>query len=342
MLKFRTYNDIENSYRTKTVNDIVDMGLAAKEIEWCVTEKVHGSNFSMWYDGVEFRSAKRSCLIGDTENFCGSLKVVSENKDKVIAIYNDLNLVPGTDVMAVYGEIFGGTYPHPNVEKAKNATQVQKGIFYSPENLFYAFDIRVNEIILDKDKSDELFQKHGIFYSKFLFRGTLKECLEYSNEFKSKIPEWLGLPEIEGDNICEGTVVAPIKTKFFGCGSRVILKNKNDKWKEKASESKSPKPPKEEITLSEEGNRLMDELDTYVCENRLKNVLSKIGAVTQKDFGKILGAMAIDTLKDFKKDNEEAFNALPEDDQKAINKRTSTVCQLLIRKHIVDIIDGNF
>jgi Rnl2 family RNA ligase len=296
----------------------------------------------MWYDGVEFRSAKRSCLIADDENFSVSRKVVTENKDKGIAIYNDLKLVPGTDVMAIFGEIFGGNYPHKDVEKVKNATQVQKGIFYSPDNLFYAFDIRVNETYLNYDKVIELFEKHGLFYAKILVRGTLKECMEYSNEFKSKIPEWLGLPEIEGENITEGTVLKPIDSKFFGCGSRVILKNKNDKWKEKASESKHPKPPKEEIKLSDEGNRLMTELDTYVCENRLKNVLSKIGTVTQKDFGKILGAMAVDTLKDFKKDHEDAFNALPEDDQKAINKRTSTVCQLLIRKHIVDIVDGNF
>jgi hypothetical protein len=40
-MKFHTYNDIENSYRTKTVNDIVDMGLAAKDVDWCATEKVH-------------------------------------------------------------------------------------------------------------------------------------------------------------------------------------------------------------------------------------------------------------------------------------------------------------
>lgn len=78
MIKFRTYNDIENSYRTKTVNDIVDMGLAAKEVEWCVTEKVHGClNFDSLIETLEFGMMK----IGDIIEKNIKCKVKSYNID---------------------------------------------------------------------------------------------------------------------------------------------------------------------------------------------------------------------------------------------------------------------
>jgi Rnl2 family RNA ligase len=341
-MKFKSYTEIENSYRTKTIDLIVEMGLSANTVEWCVTEKAHGSQYSIFYDGIDLRPAKRSCLIAEDDNFNGSLKVFADNKDKIVAIYKELNLTSGEDVLAVCGEIIGGSYPHPEVTKSTNATRVQKGIFYSPENLFYAFDIMVNERYLNYDEAVKLFTKHNIFYAKILKRGTLTECLQFPNEYKSYLPSWLGLPEIEGDNVCEGNVIKLIESKHFSTGSRVILKNKNDKWKEKSSESKNPKLPKEEIIVSPEAEILINELESYVCENRLHNVLSKIGVVTQKDFGKILGSLSVDALKDFRKDFEDQINLLSEEEQKILNKRVNLISQGLVRSHFVDILDGKF
>lgn len=44
MITFKKYNSIENSYRQKFLNYIVEQGKAAGE--WTVSEKVHGANFS--------------------------------------------------------------------------------------------------------------------------------------------------------------------------------------------------------------------------------------------------------------------------------------------------------
>jgi len=79
---------------------------------------------------------------------------------------------------------------------------------------------------------------------------------------------------------------------------------------------------------------------SYISENRLRNVLSKIGQVTQKDFGKILGALAVDVIEDYKKD----FNApeLEGKEEKLVNKLLNGEAATLIRKNFVNIIDGEF
>ena len=69
-MKFKRYNSIENTYRTKTINTIAEQGKSGGE--WVVEEKVHGANFSFWFDG-NLKTAKRSGFVGnDGENFFNS------------------------------------------------------------------------------------------------------------------------------------------------------------------------------------------------------------------------------------------------------------------------------
>ena len=336
---FHEYSSIENSYRTKTVNMIVDMGLSQVLTEWVVTCKIHGSNFSFWYDGTTHRNGKRTSLIAEGDNFYNCQQVIEDNQDKITQMYNVLNLTKDTDTLTVFGELFGGTYPHPDVKRNTAATAVQKGIYYSPDNLFYAFDIKVNGVYVDYDKCVEIFEKVNLFHAKILFKGSLKDALAYPNEFESTIPALLGLPPIP-NNICEGVIVKPVINKYFNDGSRVILKNKNDKWKERASASKNPKAPKEaEEPLMDDAQKLKDEMMSLVCENRLHNVISKIGQVTNKDFGKILGEFMKDVIKDFEKDNHEEFLKIDESIQKQIRKSVMTKSSTLIRSQFIDILD---
>lgn len=56
--------------------------------------------------------------------------------------------------------------------------------------------------------------------------------------------------------------------------------------------------------LSEQEFDLMNELLEYSTEQRVSNVLSKIGQVSHKDFGKILGLTVQDIFEEFTKDTE--------------------------------------
>ncbi len=98
---------------------------------------------------------------------------------------------------------------HESVEKVKNASKVQKGVAYCPDNRFYAFDIQVNcERFLDVGDCNKLFEGTNMLYAKTLFEGSLEECLAHSNEFDSTIPSQMGLPTLS-PNICEGVIIKP-------------------------------------------------------------------------------------------------------------------------------------
>jgi Rnl2 family RNA ligase len=143
------------------------------------------------------------------------------------------------------------------------------------------------------------------------------------------IPKWLGLPDLE-DNVCEGTIIKPKAVKFFGNGSRVILKNKNEKWSEVEKRDK-PRNPEKETVLSESGQEVFTTLMRYVTANRLNNVLSKEGGFSPKIMGKVIGMMAQDTLADFVKDQGSILENLEKTEQKIITKRLQNAVIKLIK-----------
>jgi Rnl2 family RNA ligase len=338
MATFKKYNSIENSYRQKFLNYIVEQGKA--DGEWTVTEKVHGSNFSFVVGEHEMKCAKRSGFIAKDEAFFDYERIVEKYGDSVKAIAEHLKATrEGIETVTVFGEIFGGNYPHPDVENDREISAVQKEVHYCPAIDFYAFDIMVNgEDYLSVDEANELFEKFNLFYAKTLFRGTLEECLAFEKEYVTTIPALLGLPTIEG-NIGEGNVIKPVEPRFLFSGSRVIIKNKTAKFSEK--KNKTPKV-KKALKLSPEAERLLGEMSALVTENRLRNVLSHIGEVTQKDFGKIMGEVNKDVIEDFMKDFKEEFVELDKKERQAITKDVGRQNAELLRKNFLNIIDGLF
>jgi len=335
-MKFKKYFDIENSYRKKFL-DIV----AAEKLdkgEFVVQEKAHGANLSFWYDGKDLKSAKRSGFIKD--DFYDYKPVEDENRERVKKLYAILKK-EGYDFseLAVYGELVGGTYPHKDVEKDTSTTRIQKGIFYTPHNEFYAIDAAIDGQLLDVDKFNQVMEKAGFLYAKTIFRGMFEECLKYPNNFPSQISVWLGLPELE-DNICEGVVIKPVIPKFLSDTTRVILKNKNEKWAEKAKARDRQKKP--QMTLSEKGEELFNEMLSLITENRLRNVLSKTGPISQNEFGKLIQCFSKDILEDFFKDHLEEYNRLEKKEQKQLTRKLSQQCAELIRLNFMNIVDGEF
>ena len=234
--------------------------------------------------------------------------------------------------MTIFGEVLGGSYPHPDVKPAKNALKVQKGIFYSPRNEYYAFDIQINhETYLDVNEANALFEKSGMLYAKTLEEGTIEKCLEYPNKFQTTIPSELGLPALENNN-CEGVIIKPKTNSHFRNGSRVILKNKNDKWLEKIKRDKKIDKSK---PLPEKVISLQEAIKDYITENRLNNVLSKIGEVTKNDFGKIIADLNRDAIEDFTKDFREDLEALDKKEKKLVTKSIVHKSSKLIREFFI-------
>ena len=335
-MKFKKYPSIENSYRKKIIDTIIEQEF--DQGDFVVQEKAHGANLSFWYDGTNFQSAKRTGFI---DNDFYDYEGVEKKYTKYIIDLYQLLKNDGYDfeILVIYGELIGGTYPHKDVLKDNSATRIQKGIFYAPHNDFYAIDMTLDGHLQDIDTFVKYMEQGGFLYAKTIFRGSLQDCLSYPNKFQSQIYKWLDLPEIE-DNCCEGTVIKPVKPAFFRNTERVILKNKNEKWAEKAREKK--RPPKAKPVYSDEVNKLCEALDLLVTQNRLRNVISKIGAIQKSEFGKLMQAFSKDCLEDFNTDHASEFQQLDKKEQKYITRNLNNTCSKLIRADFMNIVDGNF
>ena len=68
-MQFNKYAKMENSYQEKWLDIIRQNGLDIGQ--FCVTEKIHGSNFSFITNGEEIREGKRTSVIGESESFQG-------------------------------------------------------------------------------------------------------------------------------------------------------------------------------------------------------------------------------------------------------------------------------
>lgn len=333
---FKTYNSIENAYQTRVIDQIRLQGFGDEV--FIVQEKVHGANFSFFTDGKEIKIAKRTAFIERDEKFYNAHQILERYRknvidvfEKVKAIYQDLEAV------VIYGELFGGGYKHKEVEPVKDSIKVQKGVEYAPYNEFYAFDIKLNgTTYLDADLVNQIFEKTEFFYAKILFQGTLDEALKFPNVFDSKIPAWLELPEIE-NNMCEGTIVKTLKTKYFGNGSRVILKNKNEKWVEKSKMVRKDKPIQKEVHFSETAQNIWEEIQKYATANRLNNVVSKLGEFEPKMIGKVIGLFSQDILEDFEKDFPKVFTTIEKDEQKRINKKLNSLAIDIVKEELMTL-----
>ncbi|MGH1338393.1 MAG: RNA ligase, Rnl2 family [Aureispira sp.] len=329
---FKKYNSIENTYRKTFLEKIKGHGLWLKE--YVVQEKVHGANLSyITTDGQHFVGAKRRGLIGEEESFYNYNRILQSLQDKFTAIWEELkSKQPDLHHLIIFGELIGGSYPHKEVKQVKGALKVQKGVFYSPDNHFLAFDILINSThYLGVEEVNYHFEKQGILHAQTLFRGSIEDCLAYSNEFDSTIPKKLGFPLIS-PNICEGVIIRPVETAHFNNSTRVILKNKNEKWSEKKKFTKSIKKTD---ALPDKLSHLKAAILAYATDNRLNNVLSKLGEVTHQDFGQVMGLYNKDIIEDFTKDYAEVFQALSKKEQKSITKSIVKSTATLVRNKLI-------
>lgn len=335
---FKTYNSIENAYQTRVIDQIKLQGFG-DEI-FIVQEKVHGANFSFFTNGKEIKIAKRTAFITKDEKFFNAHQILERYRKNVLEVFRKVKAIyPDAETVVIYGELFGGGYKHKEVDPVEGAIRVQKGIEYAPYNEFYAFDIKLNGITyLDTEIINPIFEETGFFYAKTLFQGTLEEALRYPNVFNSKIPVWLGLPEM--NNMCEGTIIKTLKTRYFGNGARVILKNKNEKWIEKSKMvKKQERITQKQIQFSAAAQQIWEEIQRYVTVNRLNNVLSKTGEFAPEMIGKITGLFAKDILEDFEKDFPAVLTTIEKEEQKRINKKLNSLVINCIKEELTTLKD---
>ena len=335
MIKFKKYSSIENHFYKDYLDQVREQVPA--DMQWVVQEKVHGTNTSFICDGNDVKFAKRTSILGDDEKFYDYQEILEEYSDKVMSLYHRVcQFHEGVESISVFGELCGGVYPHPNVQRIGRLTLIQKGVFYTPGHEFYGFDIYVftkdEGYYLSVDETNALLEAERFFYARSIFTGLLDDCLKHPNQFQSKIAEWLGLPAID-DNICEGIVIRPVTPYYLRTGSRVLIKSKNEKFAEKKSSKRRNMQLEQQVEYSKELAELLGLLDPFVNENRLVNVVSHIGELKiPRDLGKLIKEMSYDVVEDFLKEHSALYNVIDKSEVKIFNKEFNKMVSALVKK----------
>jgi Rnl2 family RNA ligase len=294
-LVFTSYQSIANSSLKKFVESLKKQDAFKENEDWIVIEKIHGANYSLWTNGVDVEPGRRGGFITDEKSFFQSTAIRVKYEDRVRSLFNEF---PGARSVAVFGELFGGFYlGHP-----KTLPMIQKGVNYCPGHEFYAFDIYVDGSYVDYSLAQEIFTRYGFIHGRIEFRGGFEEALAYSrahNKDQSSIPTMLGL-DPPTDNVREGNVIRPEVTFFLSKGSRAMLKDKNAIFAERASTKNSN--IKRNDTLTEEEQKDLELLMSFVTEARLSNVISKFGIPTKKDINELVKQLCQDSIDDYKQE----------------------------------------
>lgn len=309
-----------NSEYEKMPKSLKGLHLTEKEqhelnkLKWVVTEKIHGANFSFIYEHQQLLYAKRKDYLKWDDDFFGFQIVAARMEDNVISLFEQLKQDISADRYIIYGELFGGGYPHPEVAPDQQVQAIQTGVYYSPAIQFCAFDIAVendtagSKKYLDYDVSMAYFERFGILYAQVLFAGKLSEALNFDININSGIPAQLQLPSIT-PNLIEGVVIKPLShSGLTDFETRPIIKIKNPQFDEEKKFHEAIKWSfiPDVTSRAEELTFLVDEMDRYITKNRLDSALSKTGRMdfsNEKRMQEIKQEFQEDIFTDFNDDN---------------------------------------
>lgn len=333
----QTHETMKNPEYEKMPKSLKNMGLNEKalqeleKVKWTVTEKVHGANFSFVYENHSLGFAKRKDFLKWTDDFFGFQTVAMALENKIMELFEQLSLDVKAERYILYGELFGGKYPHPEVQPDEQVQAIQTGVYYCPSVSFCAFDLAFEsgdqKHYLDYEAAIGYFERFGIFHATPLFTGRFNEALSFNTRIPSAIPAQLGLPPLEG-NIIEGVVIKPMNhSKLKELSERPILKLKNKEFDEekKFHEAEKWSYIPEARSQSEELSFIVEEMSNYINRNRLDSVLSKTGALKLDDHERLREIKAEflqDILTDFDLEHK-LWKELSETEKQWIEKRIS-------------------
>lgn len=269
------------------------------------TPKIHGSNLQMHYaPSSGLRYGRRSAFLSTGETHYGAVGVGAalDLPTKLAALFDGLALAhAGLQSVTVYGEVYGGWYPHPDVTPAKpRQKHVQKGVWYDPYVRIVAFDVQMvtnnRSSFLGYDDARFACMHVGIPFIPEAKRGPVLDVCEWATahagDCATDFYNPSGLPAL-ANNGGEGFVVRLVSEVCWE-GERALSKVKNPSFQEVA-EGKKDEDPEEPKDKKEEDPATLVALK-YLNLNRMTAVASKMGEaeVHPKNLRLMANAMTAD------------------------------------------------
>jgi Rnl2 family RNA ligase len=255
---------------------------------WVATEKLHGAQLVVGCDGRIVRVGKRKAWLED-EPFFGWQLLRVELEVAARAVQQTLG-----GVVRLYGELFGGAYPHPDVAARPGVSAVQTGIWYSPDVHFALFDVLVQGEFLGHSEVEALAAATGLRCAPLVGRGPYALVDALPVRAPTRVPAWFGLPTI-ANNVAEGLVLKP--DTRAAPEDRFVLKRKIAEFDDARFDEALPF--KSTVALS------LDELGAHAARlvnaARVASARSKVGTSLEA----VLTELVLDVLIDL----EAAFPA---------------------------------
>jgi Rnl2 family RNA ligase len=282
---------------------------ALHRVPWIVTEKIHGANFCVIADADSIRCAKRKALLPPDEDFFGHRTVIERIRPAIRRVFElARDRSPGLTRVFLYGELFGGGYPHPDVTSDPSVQPVQTGCWYSPTIELCLFDLATESAsdrddggeraYVDYDEAARLFDEAGLLYAKPLFRGSYEDASQYPLGFDSTLPAALGLPPLPPGNKAEGVVIKPahgVSVPRRPGLIRPVIKRKIAEFAEDERFHAAEKWSARRFMGSGAGalESMKFEVSALVNENRLHAAVSKVGRVEPGDAARVAEILAL-------------------------------------------------
>ncbi|MBB5132906.1 Rnl2 family RNA ligase [Thermocatellispora tengchongensis] len=246
--------------------------------EWIATEKIHGAQLVIAFDGREFHIGKRKAWLGGEEAFFGWQLLRGQLEQ---AARTALSL--GGSAVRIYGELYGGHYPHADVVPVPGVSAVQTGVWYSPDLRFALFDVLRHEgpddtgVLLPYADVAAVASSAGLDVVPLLGRGPRHELDALPLRFPTRVPRLLGLPDIPG-NHAEGIVMRPDVSA--PAQRRPIIKMKIEEFDELRFDESRPWNPHTRLSLDD----LRRLAHAMVNKPRLDSARSKTGPGSFHEF----------------------------------------------------------
>jgi Rnl2 family RNA ligase len=239
--------------------------------EWVATEKIHGANFVIATDGERVCFGKRKDWLAHDEPFFGWQLLRSRLSAAALRAHAHLG---APRVVRIYGELFGGGYPHPDVTPVPGLAPVQTGIWYAPGLEHAVFDVLVEaegEVFLGHDELVEVAREAELTMAPLIARGTRAEVFRLAVRRESLVPAALGLPPL-ASNVAEGVVLKPASS--LAPAERPVVKRKIEEFAEARFDEAQAFDPGAFLALPE----LLVLCEPLVNAARVASARSKVGA----------------------------------------------------------------
>ena len=256
---------------------------------WVALEKIHGAQLVVDVDATSVRFAKRKAWLSDDEPFFGWQLLRSGLRDSARAAFERV----GAERLVLYGELYGGGYPHPGV-KDHGLVPVQTGVWYSPDLRWALFEARAIRDDADEFLSWSEASALGLPMPPLLARGRKVEIDALSERFPSRVAESLGLPPLGDGNLAEGLVAKPdvrMPAVSYTASKRKIAEMREDRFDESR-----PWDPSRPMAL----DQLLEWAERLTNGPRVASAASKVGRDDPK-------SLADEVVLDVMADLEEAF-----------------------------------